>query len=671
MVARSRPRISRLVLVALSALCTLLLAASFFPRTALADDIDVDKVQIQAQVQPDGSLIVHEQRLFDFNDSYNGVYWYVPYGTAQGHNVTVSVDAAGIYDSSENFQPFQQVASANKGDNGVYTVADEGNRLKLMIYHPVSNERVWVGLELRYYDAAWAWSDTGELYWKFVSDGWDMKSENVTCDVYLPAPEGTEFIPEENVRAWGHGPLDASVSIESDHVHYDVPGVGTREFAEARIAFPASWLSQVQPSGEARLQTILSEEQQWADQANARRAGVRLVHYVALVAGIGLPLLAIVVSIIYKLRFRAAHQAVFKDEYFRDVPSDDHPAVLGMLYEGGDVQTDHLSASILRLADMGVFGMERIEAPSGVLKRTKPHYVISLNNATMEQGATGGYKRSSLQYETSVELDEIDRATVAFLFRKVAPRTKHFSTEGGKLSMWMDEIEVVAKKHYEEYCEAWERWKDKVTDQGSIRHFFEDDPASRISPTPTLVIMGVSCAVSIIGGFALIFFDYPFEGIIAIVLGVVALLISNWLIKDCDEMSQEALEMQAQLKGLRKWLLDFTRLKEAVPHDVILWNRLLVMATALGVADKVVKNLKVAYPELFNDPNNWPMYWWYYDYGYGRPPYSMVSDAMSSAHKVSNSALAASSDSSGSGGGGGFSGGGGGGFGGGGGGGGF
>ena len=148
------------------------------------------------------------------------------------------------------------------------------------------------------------------------------------------------------------------------------------------------------------------------------------------------------------------------------------------------------------------------------------------------------------------------------------------------------------------------------------------------------------------------------------VLGVVALLISNWLIKDCDEMSQEALEMQAQLKGLRKWLLDFTRLKEAVPHDVILWNRLLVMATALGVADKVVKNLKVAYPELFNDPNNWPMYWWYYDYGYGRPPYSMVSDAMSSAHKVSNSALAASSDSSGSGGGGGFSGGGGGGFGG-------
>lgn len=672
MLAHSRPRLSRLVSVALIALGAVLLALTFFPRRALAADLEVNRVQIEAHVQPDGSLIVNEARLFEFNEHYNGVYWYVPYGSAQGRDVTAVIDAAGIYDSSENFHAFQQVESANKGDDGVYTVSDDGNRLKVMIYHPSDNVKVWIGMQFHYDNAAWAWADTGELYWKFVADGWDMPSDNVTCDIYLPAPEGTTFIPEENVRAWGHGPLDASVEIESDHVHYDVPGVGTKEFAEARIAFPSSWLSQVQPSGGERLQTILSEEKKWADDANARRDQARIMRFVGLGLGIVLPVIAVVAAFVFKLRFRAAHRPLFQDEYFRDVPSDDHPAVLGMVYNGGDVQVDQLSASILRLADRGVIGMERIEVPSNVLKKPKTHYVVSLNNASMEKGASGGYKRSSLEYETSVELDDIDRATVAFLFRKVAPRTKHFSAEGGKLSMWMDEIEVVAKKHYEDYCEAWERWEDKVTDVGSRRRFFVDDTDNHVNRTPFVVIMVICCAIALVCGIVMaFFFDFILEGILAIFITIGAGMLCGWIVGTCDEMSKEAIELQAQTKALRKWLLDFTRLKEAVPHDVILWNRLLVMATSLGVADKVVKNLKVAYPDMFNDPDVWPMYWWYYDYGYGRAPYSMMSDTMQSAHHVSSSALASSSSSSGGGGGGGFSGGGGGGFGGGGGGGGF
>jgi uncharacterized membrane protein YgcG len=222
------------------------------------------------------------------------------------------------------------------------------------------------------------------------------------------------------------------------------------------------------------------------------------------------------------------------------------------------------------------------------------------------------------------------------------------------------------------YCEAWERWEDKVTDVGSRRRFFVDDPDNAVNKTPFVIAMTICCVVAGASGIAMAFFlDFILEGILAIFLSIGAGMLCGWIVGTCEEMSKEAIELQAQTKALRRWLLDFTRLKEAVPHDVILWNRLLVMATSLGVADKVVKNLKVAYPEMFNNPDVWPMYWWYYDYGRGRAPYSMMSDTMQSAHHVSSSALASSSSSSGGGGGGGFSGGGGGGFGGGGGGGGF
>ena len=96
------------------------------------------------------------------------------------------------------------------------------------------------------------------------------------------------------------------------------------------------------------------------------------------------------------------------------------------------------------------------------------------------------------------------------------------------------------------------------------------------------------------------------------------------------------------------------------------------MAVALGVADKVISQLKVAMPELLKDPQFMPVYSWYY-YGNGMRVNAIdsVTKSVTAAHSVSTAALASSSSSSGGGFGGGFSGGGGGGFGGGGGGGGF
>ena len=75
------------------------------------------------------------------------------------------------------------------------------------------------------------------------------------------------------MRAWGHGPLDGAVDIARGNVivNYKMPRVAPGEFAEARIVFPAAWVPGLAASGEARLQTVLDEEQAWADEANARR----------------------------------------------------------------------------------------------------------------------------------------------------------------------------------------------------------------------------------------------------------------------------------------------------------------------------------------------------------------------------------------------------------------
>ena len=153
---------------------------------------------------------------------------------------------------------------------------------------------------------------------------------------------------------------------------------------------------------------------------------------------------------------------------------------------------------------------------------------------------------------------------------------------------------------------------------------------------------------------------------VAVLVGVGLVILGS----SFEKRSQEALELTAQLEALRRWLKDFTRLEEAVPRDVVLWNRLLIMAVVLGVADEVIKQLRMVAPELLNDVALASTYGWYYGHGPSMPMRSF-SEAAAAAHSVSTAALSSSSDSGGGGGGGGFSGGGGGGFGGGGGGGAF
>ena len=111
--------------------------------------------------------------------------------------------------------------------------------------------------------------------------------------------------------------------------------------------------------------------------------------------------------------------------------------------------------------------------------------------------------------------------------------------------------------------------------------------------------------------------------------------------------------------------MDFTRIEEAIPSDVTLWNRLLVMATELDVADKVVEQLKVAAPDLLPRLGAWV------GGAIEKDPAQVLKRSVEHGvsisheklyHDVSTGDLASSRDSSSGGSGGGFSSGGGGGF---------
>ena len=645
----SRARAATLRIIVQSLVLALVLAFVLPGAHALArvdpDDvsISIDRVDIDATLGTDGSLQVTEVR--SFTGSFNGVYWYVPLGTYKGVDVDVQVNEVGEVVNG-SLQPFVQ---SDSGQDGTYelTYYDDAVRIKVYSEHYHSRARLLINYTST--NVARRYDDVSELYWQFVTEGWDAESKNVTCTVHLPVPAGKQITPEENVRAWGHGPLDATVSFDGDDVVYEIPGVGTSEFAEARIVMPDDWLSNTTSQGGRVLQDILDEEQRWADEANARRERARFL----LIGGFAIDLLATIATIVGSLmamaRYRKTHRPQFDDTYFRDVPTDDHPAVLGALWRGGEASDEDFTATLMRLTDLGAITIDSVEtrqkARFGQFKTKKD------------------YKLTCLPKASDMTLDKIDRQALLTLFDSIgrlAP--KHEGDDPQAEVVYFGDLETVGKQHPNQFNRAYEDWTSQVNATAISRKFFINDGPTGRAQAASCIALAISLSIATV--FLMILTGAWGLGALLLLAQIVGTMIGTAAVIKCAPVSREAIEIKAKLDALRRWLKDFTRLEEAVPRDVVLWDRLLVMAVVLGVADEVIKQLKVAVPEIFEDPALAPMYHWYGGNAYGSRPYSSFRGSYANAHSVSAAAVAASQRSSGGGGGGGFSGGGGGGFGG-------
>lgn len=123
-----------------------------------------------------------------------------------------------------------------------------------------------------------------------------------------------------------------------------------------------------------------------------------------------------------------------------------------------------------------------------------------------------------------------------------------------------------------------------------------------------------------------------------------------------DSMMDEAIQMA----GLKKFLKEFTLIKERQPIEVKLWNEYLMYAQIFGIANQVAKQFKKLYPEIITEMNT---------YGYDLDTILFmnsisnagVSSANSAKSRAENYSSGGGGFSSGGGGGGSFGGGGGGG----------
>lgn len=603
------------------AVLLMLTLASAHGATALAKDFTFPEVRIDARIFPDGSMEVLERRSYEFSGEFHWASWWMPSPKRQ----TVNILSLG--------EPGKSYIEGQSESPGTYQVSRGQDRVDVKWFYSAKDEvRTF---EIRYLvkNAVTVYDDGAELYWKFIGDGWDKKANKV--DVTVRLPEGTTRSP---TRAWAHGPLWGVVEILDDHtVHLSVDELPPSTFAEARLVFDKSLVphANVVRRG-ASVSSILEEEARWAEEANRQREATRVL-LAKKRAGVRLGLVMAAAMALFTfaymyVRWRAydrEYRPDFQGDYCRELPASYSPAELAVLWRYGHVDTTDFSATLLDLVRRGYLEVEEVRTEaSGVLgigRRAEYDYVF---RKASSQGRALAQEGKLLKHEA---------IAVEMLF--------DLGAENGEASI--QRFKKYAKMHPAIVRSRFEEWKKSVKEAAEKHRFFE-----KPSPSASAAGLAVGLGLAVLG-LAAAPFTVGLSAIAGTLSGAAAIIQSYTMVR----RSRKAAEEYAMWKAFRRFLEHFSSLDDAPVLSLAIWEHYLVYAVTLGVADKVIEQLKAVFPgaEAGAGPGGPTMF-------HGLCSNSGLSAFTSLASSIDSAiAIAASPSSSASGVGGGFSSGGGGG----------
>lgn len=226
-------------------------------------------------------------------------------------------------------------------------------------------------------DAVKNYADCSEFYWQFVSTESEIPASHVTGTIILPYAVSNK----EDLKTWAHGPLNGNIKIDSEtQVSFEVEDFSANTMLEARVVTPNSiFANNKNKINTNRLSSILSQEQEWADEANRKReeirkrremmdAAIKIFFIVSNIVGILLAVVIIKKIIKYhkELKEHPVLQPEMKLEYFRDIPDEKAtPADAGFLYYFKSTGLQYniskiISATMLDLCLKGYLSFEEV-----------------------------------------------------------------------------------------------------------------------------------------------------------------------------------------------------------------------------------------------------------------------------------------------------------------------
>ena len=568
---------------------------------SFAASFRIEKLDIEANLQKDGSMVVSEAVTYDI-DEINGVYF--------------DIDAKG-FGELQYIQVFEDDSTGGfkevDSSNYEVSVSDELYRIKL--YSKNHNNRRTFKFVYKLPEAITVYDDVAQFNRKMVGQEWQQGINYITAKVIIPVSASYD---NSNILVFGHGPLTGEVDKEGNTVIYKLNNYYPGDFLEAHILMEPEIFSEYNKSKivhKDMKQKLLDMEAKLADEANAERdKAIRqqeMINKVFEKPGLIFGVLSSIwgalmyyIHVIFKRKNKVKNSV---GKYLRELPDNSSPALVGG-FMTNSINDNEILATIVDLVRRKVLTLENSDKNSIII-------------------LTGSTENLSAQEKAIVDIyindfgdgKSLDLKSFGF-FQKV-PMS-------------------VARK--------FEKWRAMVQSEMNRKN---------------LTYQGLGCLGVIF--FAFFPMIFTFAGLVIgmitgnkmflliVVMGII-LFVSG---AKARYPRKELAEAKDKWQAFKNFLSDYSQLEEAKITSVHLWEQYFVYAVALGVSDKVVKAYKkaldmgvindvqgvnsLAYSPIFN-----PMF---------SRSFSNLNGMVSRTNSGASSAIASSRRSSSSGGGGGFS----------------
>jgi uncharacterized membrane protein len=609
-----------------------LLLGAFLVLPAGAQDgrsFHIADVDITAELLPDGRLQVTEERTFSYRGTYRGAFYELPLERGQEVTDFVVSDLGG-----QRYTPGSCSADGTQ-QPGAYELETSRRQFRATwcYFTPATDtERTYV-ISYTVTRAGTRHADASQLYWKWVGEGWDVRTDRLTASVRLPEA-ATTLTPGEDLLLWAHGPLQGEVGVTSPGVvTTTVSDLPPATFVEVRVVMPPEVLAAAPSDDEEVRADIIEEEQCLAIAADAERARARGEEPVedcdpdAHLALIGNPLLLVGLVaggggwwVLFRRHGKEYDLPPGLADYERELPSDHRPAMVGWLKGWGSTDDSALVGTIMDLAERGHIELRReTRTRERLLRRDKDEEVIVMREIS----------RPDSPWEAMVH---------SLLFHRVKGERPGEVTDA-ELKEWVE-------KNRESAYSWWQSWEKAIEKEAKRLHWIEPKGWVAASVGIGIVLLGAAVAVPLVLRGNLL---------LAAAVGLLGL----WALGASPLMRRRTPEgrvLHHRWNRFGEYIKDFSLINEKTPDYLRLWGKFIVYAVPLGVADQVMRNLDASLSEA--EMQQVAGGWYPIAYGSGQPSFARSMAAFSTAIPAGS---ISSSPSSSGGGGGGFSGGGGGG----------
>ena len=510
---------------------------------SFAANYRIEKLDIEANLQKDGSMVVSEAVTYDI-DEINGVYFDID---AKGFG---ELEDLQVFEDEPNTSSFKEVDTSNYE----VSVSDELYRIKL--YSKNQNNIRTFKFVYKLPEAIKVYDDVAQFNRKMVGQEWQQGINYITAKVIIPVSVSYD---NSNILVFGHGPLTGEVDKVENTVVYKLDDYYPGDFLEAHILMEPEIFSEYNKSKivhKDMKQKLLDMEAKLAEEANAERdKAIRKQEMInkvfekpGLIFGVLSSIWGVLMFYIYGIYRRRNRVKNSVGKYLRELPDNSSPALVGS-FMTDSISGNEILATIVDLIRRKILRLETSEEKS----------IITL---------VGNTEKLSAQERVIVDIyindfgdgKSLDLKSFGF-FQKVPMSTAR------KFEKWKTIIQSEMNR------------KDLVFEgfKGMGKNLFYKS------------LCGIILGIKFFGNIL----EKAMESkmfLIIIIMGFI-LLIS---LTKARYPRKELAEAKDKWQAFKNFLSDYSQLEEAKITSVHLWEQYFVYAVALGVSEKVVKAYKKA-----------------------------------------------------------------------------